>query len=267
MTAMIHAPHAPCYIDLRDKSALVTGGGSGIGHAISLRLAQENMNICLCGRTQETLAETASQIDTYGVQSLPVVADLGVMEDIENLVEQMLQKFGCPDVVVHNAAMMRGGNLDQTSVEYWQRLFATNIESCYHLARLLVPKMRERGSGSIIFITTIGAQQAHHGMLAYDSAKGAMDVFTRSLALECAPFGIRVNAVAPGATASRVKTENVPAKDLHQPYIPLQRKGTGEEIAAACAFLASEQASYITGQILTVDGGATAQLSPRGVFI
>jgi NAD(P)-dependent dehydrogenase (short-subunit alcohol dehydrogenase family) len=104
-------------------------------------------------------------------------------------------------------------------------------------------------------------------MLAYDSSKGALNVFTQSLALELAPHGIRVNAVAPGATNRDAHGDAIEASSLTQPYVPLGRRGTPAEIAAAVAFLASDQASYITGQILRVDGGATAQLSPRGVFI
>ncbi len=260
-------PTGPCYPDLRGKVALVTGGGSGIGRGISLRLGVEGMTVCLCGRRVEKLEEVAGLIGAAGGSGLPLPADVSDEGSVAQLVAQVTERAGPPDLLVHNAALVRGGKLAGTPPEDWRRMYATNMDSAYYLSRAMMELMAPRRSGALVFITTIGAQRAHHGMAAYDSSKGALDVFTRSLALELAPQGIRVNAVAPGATARDAHEPELDLGRLHQPYVPLGRRGVPAEIAAAVAFLASDQASYITGQILTVDGGATTQLSPRGFFI
>jgi 3-oxoacyl-[acyl-carrier protein] reductase len=267
MAPSFRPPVGPCYADLRGKVALVTGGGSGLGRGICLRLGAEGMTVCLCGRTAATIEETAALIREGGGTAVPVVADVSSAEDVTRLMAAVQEQAGALDLLVHNAALVRGGTLAGTTMDYWRQMFATNMESTYLLARAALELMVPRGAGALIFITTIGAQRAHHGMTAYDSSKGALDAFTRSLALELAPHGIRVNAVAPGAMARDAHEPEVPARRLEQRLVPLGRRGTPAEIAAAVAFLGSEQASYITGQVLTVDGGATAQLSPRGYFI
>jgi len=267
MTEVFRSPEGPCYGDLKGKVALVTGGGDGIGRGISVRLAQEGMHVFLCGRTDEKLRETAGEIEGSGGEATPVVADVSEKGEIDELFSRILQATVGVDVLVHNAALVRGGSLSGTEEEFWHRMYATNVDSAYHLAKSCTETMVPRGEGNLIFVSTIGAVQSHHDMLAYDSSKCAVLGIMRSLALELAPHGIRVNALAPGATMSRVTGPEVPMEKMAQPYIPMGRRGTPAEMAAAVAFLASYQSSYITGQTLCVDGGATAQLSPRGVFM
>jgi len=186
-------------------------------------------------------------------------------------------------VLVHNAALNTRSPLEECDTDYWRQIFATNIDSTFFLSKAYTDLMIPQGHGNLIFISTIGAQRAHYGMLAYDSSKGALDAFTRGLALELALRHIRVNAVAPGAILNRdlsnepnahlehshlaALNAEIPYDKLAQPLVPLGRYGTPAEVAAAVAFLASDQSSYITGQVLTVDGGATIQLSPRGRWI
>lgn len=202
-----------------------------------------------------------------GGSSEGFVADVADGTQVATVMAHIRDGHGALHLLVHNAALVRGGTLAATDTEYWHRMFATNMDSAYYLASGAMELMAPRRSGAIVFISTVGAVRAHHGMVAYDTTKGALDAFTRALALELAPQGIRVNAVAPGATRRDAHAAETPTTALHQPYVPMGRKGTPAEIAAAVAFLASHQASYITGQVLYVDGGATAQLSPRGVFI
>jgi len=267
MSEMFRPPQGPCYADLEGKVALVTGGGAGIGRGISLRLAAEKMRVFLCGRTEETLLESAAAIADRGGSATPIVADLSHEGDIARLFERVQDEAGRLDVLVHNAALVRGGPLTKTDVDYWRTMFATNVESAFHLAKRASEMMIPQGAGAMVFVSTVGAVQAHHDMLAYDSSKGAIDSMVRSLALELAQYGIRVNGIAPGATMNRAFDDEIPADRMRQPYVPLGRRGTPAEMASAVAFLAGGQASYIAGQILCVDGGATAQLSPRGVFI
>jgi 3-oxoacyl-[acyl-carrier protein] reductase len=264
---MIASPPVPCYRDLAGKTALVTGGGSGIGLGISRRLAAEGMRVYLCGRREEVLAQAAEAMRAAGGWAQGVAADVSEEEGVERLMQALCEAGAGLDVLVHNAALVRGGPLAKTDADYWRRMFAANMDSTFHLAKAALGLMTPQGSGSLVFITSIGALRAHHGMIAYDSTKGALNVFVRSLALEVAPQGIRVNGVAPGATHRDAHGDEIDPQSLRQPYVPLGRRGTPAEIAAAVVFLASEQASYITGQILCVDGGATAQLSPRGIFI
>lgn len=261
------SPQGPCYADLRGKIALVTGGGSGIGRGLSLRLGAEGMRVVICGRTAETLAETVALIEAAGGTAEAFVADVAAEDQVAALMAHLGERYDGLDALVHNAALVRGGTLAATDSDSWRNMFATNMDSAYYLAKGATALMAPRHGGAMVFVSTVGATQAHHGMVAYDSSKGALEAFTRALALELAPQGIRVNAIAPGATKHDVHQAEVPAETLRQPYVPMGRSGTPAEMAAAVAFLASAQASYITGQILWVDGGATAQLSPRGIFI
>ena len=267
MATTFNPPSGPCYSDLEGKTVLVTGGCAGIGRAISLRLAQEGMHVFLCGRTEETLAQTAELVDQADGTATPVTADLSQQAQVASLFERIAQQAGVLDLLVHNAALVRGGSLANTDAEYWRTMLATNLDSAFYLTAQCADAMASRGSGSLIFISTIGAVQAHHEMLAYDTSKGAIDSFVRSMALELAPRGVRVNGIAPGATVRRDVPAGTPLQKIKQPYIPMRRYGAASEIAATVAFLASDQASYITGQIIAVDGGATAQLSPKGIFI
>jgi NAD(P)-dependent dehydrogenase (short-subunit alcohol dehydrogenase family) len=274
-----HPPQGPCFADLSGKVALVTGGGSGIGRGTCLRLAAEGMRVVLCGRTESTLRETVQLVEARDGKAEFIVADTGIEGDIEKLAAHLKEKYGQLDALIHNAALMAGRhNLDDNDSAFWRQMFATNADGAFYLVKQCLPLMGE--GGSIIFISTIGAQRAHRGLLAYDASKGAIDAFSRALALELAPR-IRVNSIAPGPIAGigakggkPPSHRNVIAfhdeinlEEFHNPNIPMQRHGTPAEIAAAVAFLSSTQSSFITGQILNVDGGATTQLAPPGMWI
>jgi 3-oxoacyl-[acyl-carrier protein] reductase len=283
MTDCIHPPHGPCFADLRGKAVLVTGGGAGLGRGISLRLAEEGMHVYLCGRTLSKLEAVADRIRAAGGTATPLVADVGVEADVAAMFARIAAERGALEVLVHNAALNTPSSLARTDTARYREIMATNIDSAYFLTRAYAELMIPRGTGNLIFISTIGAQQAHYKMLIYDTSKGALEAFTRGTALELSAHGIRVNAIAPGAILGRdmsahpdapwaVKNlaaheDAVPLEMLAQPNIPLGRAGTPAELAAVVAFLASAQSSYITGQVLTVDGGATAQLTPRGAWI
>jgi len=275
-------PRGPCYADLKGKIALVTGGGTGIGRGICLRLAQEGMHVFLCGRRETKLQETTQWVEAMRGNATPIVADVSKEDEAERLFKQILEQAPTLDVLVHNAAILGGRPFLQTDSAMWHEFFAINIDSAYYLAKRAAQIMVPRQSGALVFISTIGATRAHYGMPAYDSSKGAMDSLTRALGIELAQYRIRVNAISPGPIPGRdaslspngVKRwsqlafeKSIPYDQYKHSHIPLGRFGTPAEIAAVTAFLVSMQSSYITGQVIAVDGGATAQLAPRGIDI
>jgi len=265
---MVSIPWGPCYSDLRGKTVLVTGGGSGIGRAISLRMAAEKMRVIMCGRTLSTLEETVGIITERGGQAMVIEADISSEVSVREMFARIRETTPTLDVLAHNAALVKGASFAHTSMEFWRQVLSTNLDSAFYLCKHAVEMMKLQGSGSIILISTIGAVQAHHNMIAYDTSKGGLESFCRALAVELAPDGIRVNCVSPGATLRKYYLNSeIPIEEIEQPHVPLGRYGLPAEHAAAVAFLASGQSSYITGTTITVDGGATAQLTPRSARI
>ena len=181
MPNVFRPPHGPCFQDLAGQVALVTGGGTGIGRGISMRLAEEGMRLFLCGIHEEPLVDAARTIEAAGGTAIPIACDLSKSHEIEAMFETIRSSCDGPDVLVHNAALMAGrGKILDTDVEFWRNMFATNVESAFVLSRECAKTMIPRHSGSIVFISTIGAQRAHYNLVPYDSSKGAID----SLAIE-----------------------------------------------------------------------------------
>jgi len=287
MPDVVRNPHGPCFAELRGKVALVTGGGQGIGRGISRRLAAEAMHVFMCGRTEQALASNAEAIRQAGGRASFAVADVSRESDVAALFSRIREEAGTLDVLVHNAAMTDPATFAATDVAFWHRMFETNTDSCFYLAKqsaeLMLPRPEQpakpaRCGGAMIFVSTIGVARAHRKLFAYDCSKGALEVFVRALAIELAEHGVRVNGIAPGPIAvfrrghrtdlhERLYDADVPREILEHPQVPMGRSGTPMEIASVAAFLASEQASYITGQIITVDGGSVAQLTPPRSWI
>lgn len=278
MPRSVAVPDAGCYADLRGKVAVVTGGGTRIGRGICVRLAREGMQVIFCGRTEARLDVTRKVIESEGGVCIPCVADITTDDGIATI-ERAVTEQGGVGLMVHNAALMPRGTVESTGLEQWRQVFRTNSEAAFRLVRLAAHWMAPEQAGSIVLISTIGALQAHHGMVAYDASKGAIEALTRAAALDLAPLNIRVNSIAPGSI--RERPTSLPQGSVgavldelgfsaptdpecfSQEHVPMQRHGTCAEIAAAVSFLGSTQSSYITGHTLVVDGGATAQLSPR----
>lgn len=253
----------PRYPELRGQVAIVTGASLGIGKEIAARLAREGMKVVINGRTPETLTATAAELRAVKADVLAVPGDVGRTEDVNRLFQETLDTFGTVDLLVNNAADLRRVPFFDIDEAFMDASFATNIRGPYICARRAADIMKARRRGSIIHISSVGGLRAHLPGLPYDVGKGALDAMTRAMGVELAQYGIRVNAVAPGAT----RTEKTPPEGSARAQeitarIPLGRYGTGLEIGAAVAFLASDEAAYIIGQILYVDGGITAQLHP-----
>ena len=255
----------PRYGELRGQVAVITGAAKGIGQGIAIRLAREGMRLVVADIDEEALTITVSSLRDLGTTVLAFHGDLSQAEPIRQLFEVILEKMQTVDLLVNNAANLRRSGLLEKHEGLLELQLATNIRGPYLCSRQAARLMRE-GGGSIIHISSVGAIRAHDRGLPYDVTKGAINAMTRAMAIDLAQHHIRVNAVAPGVTET-YKTRSQPGTAAYQATanrVPLRRFGTVADISAMVAFLASTEASYITGQVIYVDGGITAQLSPPG---
>lgn len=264
--AAIYTSISPRYSELQGQVAVVTGSGRNIGLEIALRLAKEGMKPVIADREGEAVARVTTALQELGVESLGVTVDLTQTGEIDRLFDETLKRFGTVNLLVNNAASLSNisGLLKITEAVIDEHL-SLNLKAPFLCSQRAAEVMRLAGQGNIIHISSVGGLRAHRPGLPYDATKAGIDGLTRTLAIELAEYGIRVNAVAPGA----IRTHRTPAEGTPQAQtvinrIPLQRYGRGVDIGATIAFLASEEASYITGQVIYVDGGITAQLSPPG---
>ncbi len=255
----------PRYAELTGQVAIVTGAAKGIGQGIALRLAREGMQVVLADKNQELLVSTAAEMRHLGATVLEFLGDLSQSADIRQLFHQTMETFKVVHLLVNNAADVERKRFLDGDEALVDHQIANNIRGPYLCSVRAAEIMRAAGGGSIIHISSVGALQAHHRGLPYDATKGAINALTRAMAIDLAEYNIRVNAVGPGVTRTyRTPPEEHPQVQAVNARIPLQRFGTVADIGALVAFLASAEASYITGQIVYVDGGITAQLSPPG---
>ncbi len=238
-------------------------GGKGIGKGIAIRLAREGMKVVVNARTEETVQTVARELKTLGCEALAVQGDIGRKEDVDRLFKETLDAFGTLDLLVNNAANLHRVPFFDVSEEMIEEELNTNVKGPFFCSSQAARILREKGRGSIIHISSVGGLRAHFPGLPYDATKGALDSMTRVMGIELAQHGIRVNAIAPGAiyTENRMPLDH-PKMQEYARRIPANRLGMPMEIGSVVAFLASDDASYINGQIIYVDGGITAQLSP-----
>jgi len=240
------------------KTAIVTGAGRGIGRVIAMGLAESGANVVLCSRTKTEIDAVAEEIHAKGGKALSVVTDLTVHEQLENLVNATVKEFGRIDILVNNAARSFLRGLLDLREDGWDKCFNTNVKAVWLLSRLVARRMIEQKEGKIINITTVGAEKAESGMAAYGCSKAALKHLTRCMAREWAPFGINVNAVAPGFTRTDFSKPIWSSPDVERlicQAIPKGRIAEPEDVVGAVLFLASGAANYITGDTLYVDGG------------
>ena len=249
----------PRYPDLAGQVAIVTGASRGIGCGIARVLGRERMRLVLAARSAEAGEAFAAQVRQTGVEAVWVTADLAVAEGARVVFDAALGWFGRVDVLVNNAAQLHSAPFLKLDESIYRDSFERNVRLAYGLSLLVARHMAEGAGGSIIHISSVGGLRAHRGQAGYDASKGALDALTRSMAVDLAPYRIRVNAVAPGAIQTHFnQSDHRPAEG-----IPLRRLGQPAEIGEAVAFLASAAAAYVTGQVLYVDGGLTVQLGTR----
>jgi 3-oxoacyl-[acyl-carrier protein] reductase len=244
-------------IDLTGKSAVVTGGSRGIGRAIALRLAAQGADVAFSYRGNAAAAEeTAAAIRALGRRALVVQADHSQPEAGEIVVKAALEAFGKVDILVNNAGITRDDLIMRMSLDAWQDVINTNLSGAFHAIKAVTRPMLKAKGGRIINITSVSGQAGQTGQANYSAAKAGLIGLTKATARELASRGITCNAVAPGFVLTEL-TQDLPAPLQAEitNRTPLGRFGTAEEIASAVAFLASDEAAYITGQVLAVDGG------------
>ena len=239
------------------KVALVTGSSRGIGRSIALRLAADGFQVVVNYRSgAEAAAEVVGAIEAAGGEALAIQADVTEGTAVEALVAQTLERFGRLDVLVNNAGVTRDGLLMRMKDEDWDMVIATNLRSVFLASRAVLRVMMRQRAGRIINITSISGLSGNAGQCNYAAAKAGIVGFTRSLAKEAGSRGITVNAVAPGYVPTDL-TSDLPQALLDEAVkvTPLGRLGSPQDVAGAVSFFASDDAAFITGQVLRVDGG------------
>ena len=245
---------------LQDKTAIITGGGTGIGLACARLFAQEGARVVIFGRRQNRLEQAQKEI---GDAALAVSGDITQEKDTSRLVETTIKQLGRVDILINNAGLFGGSPAHEMESSVWDQTFDINMRGVFQLTRQILPQMIAQNSGSIIHISSVLGMRAIPGTVAYNASKGALNQFSRSIAVEYGGQGIRSNSICPGMIETEMTQELRSDKALMDEFLkryPLGRFGQPEEVARACLFLASEESAFITGTTLPVDGGCTALL-------
>ena len=243
---------------LKDKTAIITGGGTGIGLATAHAFYKEGAKIILFGRRKEKLEKA---VEKLGDSAIIVQGDMTNNNDLDQLINETLHNFKKIDILVNNAGLFNGAPLHEISDSQWDEIMNINIRSVFQLTRRVLPAMLSQKYGSIIHISSILGLIAVPQVAAYNVSKGALNQFSRSIAVEYGSSGIRSNSICPGLIATDMTADLMKDVDLMKEWskdYPIGRFGKPEDVANACLYLASDESSFVTGITLPVDGGFTS---------
>ena len=247
-------------LSLKGKKVLITGGTSGIGKQIALSFAEYGASVAIFGTNRERAEQVIQDFESHKIsdeqQFLAEIVDVSKKEDIKVAINDILEKWGFIDVLINNAGITRDGLLMKMSEEHWDEVIDVNLKSVFNTCQALVRPMMKARSGKIINISSVVGLTGNAGQVNYSASKSGVIGFTKSLAQELATRGICVNCIAPGFIETRMTDKlNDSQKEGILKKIPMGRMGDAKEIANAALFLASDLSTYMTGQVLTVDGG------------
>ena len=247
---------------LTGRAALVTGGSRGIGRAVAAALLRVGCRVAILSRDAASLGAAQRALQDMGAELVAVRGDVAVRDDVRAAVESVIDRFGAIDVLVNNAAIINRDTLLQLTEDAWDQVMATNVKSLLFACQAVAPSMMRRHWGRIINAASYGAWHPSHAHGLYAASKAAVIALTKAWAAELAPYGIHVNAYAPGPIATdMVAGSPGTPEDVTRP-VALGRMGRPEEVADAVAFLASERASFLTGAVLEISGGKYAVQDP-----
>jgi len=254
--------HVKKLFDLAGKVAIVTGGGRGLGLEIAEGLAEAGARVAVTGRRREWLDPAVDHLRKLGGEATSVIADVAEPAGVAETVRATLERFGAIDILVNNAGISWGSPSLEHPLEKWQSVLDVNLTGAWLMSQAVAPKMIERGGGSILNVSSITAQigiaPELQDTVSYNASKGGLEALTRDLAIKWARHAIRVNAVAPGYFPTRLTQHLVKTvEDRMKEMSPFERLGEEGELKGAAVFLCSPAATFITGQVLNVDGGAT----------
>jgi NAD(P)-dependent dehydrogenase (short-subunit alcohol dehydrogenase family) len=251
---------------LENKVALITGGSLGLGKATALLFAEEGAKVIITGRTEKTLKETVAEAKKKGLDIEYLVSDVSKEENCKEAVDYAIKKYGKIDILFNNAGILPIGYTHETDSETWDRIFDINVKGTFMMSKYALPHMIEKGYGCIVNNSSVLGLKAVPGVAAYNATKGAVTQLTRSMALEYADKGIRVNAICPGTIDTPMvdglldqMPDRTEAEKLFKSFHPVGRFGTAEEIAHSVLFLCDDNVGFMTGTMLSVDGGWIAK--------
>jgi NAD(P)-dependent dehydrogenase (short-subunit alcohol dehydrogenase family) len=265
---MVHRLDAKvaCYVTrLKEKIAIITGGGTGIGRAIALAFAREGAKVAVLGRRPEPLDKVATEVDALGTQGVGIACDVTSSEEVRKAVAEVERALGRLNVLVNNAGALSVSTVESITEADWDRVMETNLKGPFLLSRAVLPVFRRAGGGTIINIGSVLGLVAMKDRAAYCASKGGLTLLTKAMALDHAGENIRVNCICPAIVETELvknlfsqNEQGIKARDARIGTLPLRRFGQPQDVAELAVFLASDESSWITGTAVPVDGGLSA---------